>query len=387
MLAAMMHNNITHEDIKGWLFTSAPRRAAGKLLEIDKFGRQIKDGKLAANIETAIIRRKPDLVSLDPFVKTHSVGENENTLIDEVAQILTDLGAKHNIAIDAPHHVSKGTTDPGNADKGRGASSLVDAARLVKTLTQMSADEARAFGIPQEDRKQYVRVDNGKVNLSRSGGAAQWFELIGVAIGNGNDRYPNGDIIQVAKPWKPPEIWSDLPEVLLNKILDKIDEGMADGERYIDLASAKKRAAWPIVVGMAPHKTEEQAKQIIRAWLNSGVLVREDYHSEKDRKDVKGLVVNAAKRPGTVVREWKKISRAPVAHGSSARMKLAPKEKPLAHLSARVDFPKSRTSRAKRALDGLPTHLCGLARRNQTTWRAAGQPPRAIDSAGRVRAT
>lgn len=78
---------------------------------------------------------------------------------------------------------------------------------------------------------------------------------------------------------------------------------MADGERYIDLASAKKRAAWPIVVGMAPHKTEEQAKQIIRAWLNSGVLVREDYHSEKDRKDVKGLVVNAAKRPGTVVRE------------------------------------------------------------------------------------
>jgi hypothetical protein len=303
MLAAMMHNNITHEDIKGWLFTSAPRRAAGKLLEIDKFGRQIKDGKLAANIETAIIRRKPDLVSLDPFVKTHSVGENENTLIDEVAQILTDLGAKHNIAIDAPHHVSKGTTDPGNADKGRGASSLVDAARLVKTLTQMSADEARAFGIPQEDRKQYVRVDNGKVNLSRSGGAAQWFELIGVAIGNGNDRYPNGDTIQVAKPWKPPEIWSDLPEVLLNKILDKIDEGMADGERYIDLASAKKRAAWPIVVGMAPHKTEEQAKQIIRAWLNSGVLVREDYHSEKDRKDVKGLVVNAAKRPGTVVRE------------------------------------------------------------------------------------
>jgi hypothetical protein len=75
-------------------------------------------GTLAANIEAAIARRKPDLVSLDPFVKSHSAEENNNTVIDEVAQILTDLGSKHNIGADAPHHVSKGAADPGNGRQG-----------------------------------------------------------------------------------------------------------------------------------------------------------------------------------------------------------------------------------------------------------------------------
>jgi hypothetical protein len=32
MLAAMMHNNIAHADIKGWLFTSAPRRFSRQAL-------------------------------------------------------------------------------------------------------------------------------------------------------------------------------------------------------------------------------------------------------------------------------------------------------------------------------------------------------------------
>ena len=174
MLALMKYHRISHDDVKGWLFVSAPGRSAGKLLEADPVTRRTMVGTLAANIEAAIARRKPDLVSLDPFVKSHSAEENNNTVIDEVAQILTDLGSKHNIGADAPHHVSKGAADPGNADKGRGASAMVDAARLVKTLTPMSTAEAKAFGIKEEDRRQFIRVDNGKVNLARSGGVAQW---------------------------------------------------------------------------------------------------------------------------------------------------------------------------------------------------------------------
>jgi hypothetical protein len=57
----------------------------------------------------------------------------------------------------------------------------------------MSTAEAKAFGIKEEDRRQFIRVDNGKVNLARSGGVAQWFELIGVPLDNGTELYPNGD--------------------------------------------------------------------------------------------------------------------------------------------------------------------------------------------------
>jgi RecA-family ATPase len=194
MLAAMKHHKITHADVRGWLFVSAPGRSAGKLLEMDPVTRRMQLGELRANIEAAILRRKPDVVSLDPFVKSHAAEENSNSVIDEVAQILTDLAAKYNIAIDAPHHVSKGAADPGNADKARGASAMVDAARLVKTLTVMSADEAKTFGIKDEDRVQFLRVDNGKTNLARRGGAPQWFKLIGVPLDNAPSFIPMGII-------------------------------------------------------------------------------------------------------------------------------------------------------------------------------------------------
>ena len=125
-----------------------------------------------------------------------------------MVQILSDLAAKHNVAIDAPHHVSKSAADPGNADKGRGASAMVDAARLVKTLTPMSTEEAKAFEIKEEDRRQFIRVDNGKVNIARSGGAAQWFELIGVPLDNGTELYPSGDTIQVSYVFMPEIDWT-----------------------------------------------------------------------------------------------------------------------------------------------------------------------------------
>ena len=158
---------------------------------------------------------------------------------------------------------------------------MVDAARLVKTLTPMSSEEAKRFGIKEEDRKQFIRVDNGKVNITRGGGAPQWFELVGVALGNGNDLYPKGDEVQTVRPWKPPDIWADLTDATLNKILDKIAEGFPDGERYSDHNRAGKRGAWRAVIELAPEKTLEQAKEIIKTWLKNEVLVAEDYHSKE----------------------------------------------------------------------------------------------------------
>ena len=200
ILAAMIYHQISREEIAGWLFYCSPGRGGGKLMTIDKTGHAIV-GELTGKIEAAVKTRQIDVVMLDPFVKSHSVEENHNSLIDEVAQLLTDLASKHNIAADAPHHTSKGTAEPGNADRGRGASSMKDAARLVYTLTPMNTDEAKAFGLNDEDRWQYIRVDSGKVNITRHLGAARWFRLTGVALGNATEMYPNGDEVQTVEPW------------------------------------------------------------------------------------------------------------------------------------------------------------------------------------------
>jgi hypothetical protein len=296
ILAARLHHRIDRGALRGWLFLSAPGGAAGKLMSTDNKGRAVV-GELAANIEAAIVQHNIDLVMLDPFVKAHSVEENKNSIIDDVAQVLTDLATEHNIAVDAPHHVSKGPADPGNANRSRGASAMVNAGRLVYTLTVMNSEEAKTFGVPEEERKSYVRVDSGKVNIAKGGGAARWFRLVGVRLGNKTPLYPNGDEVQTVEPWTPPSTWADLGTDRLNRILDAIDAGLPDGNRYTDGKAATTRAAWRVVVDEAPHKTEGQAREIIKTWVKNGVLFTDDCVDPVNRKTVRGLKVDPDKRP------------------------------------------------------------------------------------------
>jgi RecA-family ATPase len=167
ILAVALHHGIDRALLKGWLFLSAPGAGGGKLMTLDKRG-QLARGALADKLEAVITARKIDIVSIDPFVKTHSVDENANSAIDDVVQVLTDLGAKYDIAVDAPHHISKGPADPGNANRGRGASAMKDAARLVYTLMPMSIEDAEDFGVSEEQRRQLIRMGSGKVNITKA---------------------------------------------------------------------------------------------------------------------------------------------------------------------------------------------------------------------------
>ena len=113
-----MHHKVDPSEVEGRLFYGALSRKDGKIKILNEKGR-LADGELAAKIEAAVIENKIDLVALDPLVKTHSVGENNNDAVDAVVQVMTDIAHDHNVAFDAPHHVSKGPADPGNAHKGR----------------------------------------------------------------------------------------------------------------------------------------------------------------------------------------------------------------------------------------------------------------------------
>jgi hypothetical protein len=295
--AAMIHHDVTKAEVSGWLFVSAPGARVGKLLALDKKGRSFRD-ILADVIEDAIKRIKPDLAGLDPLAKAIGVSENDNVLVDMAIQILTDFADRYDIAIDLLHHVRKGAPDPGNADTARGASANVNAGRHVYTLTTMSSEEAERFGVAEDNRRAYVRMDSAKVNITRSTGQAKWFHLVGVQIGNQTIEYPDGDEVVVAEPWKPPAAFDGLDTGTCNRILDAIDAGLPDGERYSSAPRATTRAAWQAVERHTPGKPESQCREIIRKWLANGLLVVELYHSKKDRKSVEGLRVDNAKRPG-----------------------------------------------------------------------------------------
>jgi hypothetical protein len=259
-------------------------------------------GPMEDAIKKEIERLKPSLISLDPFVKTHALDENTSGDMDFVCSLLADIAVEYSIAVDSPHHVHKGTIVPGDAESGRGSSGIRDAGRLVYTLTPMSEQQGATFNI--KDRRPYIRLDSAKVNIVARSSTPDWFRLVGVEIGNGTDIYPNGDTVQVAEPWRPPDVWAGATVPGLNTVLDHIargpvnDEDKPTGQRYSNAPNAAHdKAAWLVVQEAYPEKAEGQCREIINAWLASGLLYAKNYDDPVARKSRKGLYVNDAKRP------------------------------------------------------------------------------------------
>lgn len=293
--AVMLKYGITPAEVKGWLFLAAPKGM--KLAQLVNGAPEVAE--LEDLLRGAIKAHSLDLVNIDPFVKSHSLNENDNNAIDFVSDLASTIAIDLNVAIDFPHHTNKHLSlDPGNADRGRGASAAKDAARLVYTLTPMSPEEAEKFGLTEAQRKHLVREDSAKVNIAPPSDEATWFELVGVPLGNGTDAYPKGDNIQIVKPWTPPKMLDGTDSLILNEILSSIDKGLPNGQRYSDANRAGEgRAAWRVVQQYLPDKPEGACRAIINAWVKSGLLYREEYHDPIQNKDREGLKVDATKRP------------------------------------------------------------------------------------------
>lgn len=127
---------------------------------------------------------------VDPFLETHEADENDNRQISEVAKMYREVAQKANCAVCLIHHTRKeqGNSSKGHAgnmDSGRGASSLVGAARIVFTLYNMDESSAKEYGIAEDERHLYVRLDEAKGNMSLISNQAKWFIRESVTLGNG----------------------------------------------------------------------------------------------------------------------------------------------------------------------------------------------------------
>jgi RecA-family ATPase len=114
--AVLRHYNISPNEVRGWLFLVAPKGL--RLVEMVDNSPAV--AALYSLLDEAIVLRKIDVVSLDPFVKSHGVEENNNRAIDFVFVMLTKMAIQRDCAIDAPHHTKKGVSVAGDSDSGRG---------------------------------------------------------------------------------------------------------------------------------------------------------------------------------------------------------------------------------------------------------------------------
>ena len=170
------------------------------------------------------------LLVADPVVRTHELNENDNMEMDKVAWAFQRIAIKGNCAVCLVHHTSKAGSSqaPGEMHSGRGATSLIYAARVAHTISVMSPAEARRFSIPEERRKWYVRIDNAKANLSPPALVANWFERKSVAIASGDKI----GTMEKVPPFK------DVTEVKLRErsqdqrdaMIEYLDERLAPGD-------------------------------------------------------------------------------------------------------------------------------------------------------------
>ena len=159
---------------------------------VDKEGNVVHHPN-AEKIITEAKANKVNYIIIDPFISTHQSDENDNNSIQKAVDVLKHIAKDANVAIELVHHTrkasgGKGSEDhAGNADEGRGASSLKDACRVVATLARMAPKTADKLGINYEDEGRFlVRLDSGKGNYSGPPESAKWFKQVSVDIGNGD---------------------------------------------------------------------------------------------------------------------------------------------------------------------------------------------------------
>ena len=285
--AAMIHHKVTPAEVKGFLILTTPRglkiaeREAGK----------IAAGGLHRALVDAIDELKLDIVCIDPAIKAHSLSENDNAEIDAFASLLTGLATEKNIAIDLLSHERKATgAEAGDVNRGRGAGSQKDAARLVYTLTGMSETEAATLGVSDVERKSLVRIDSAKVNIAPPTATTTWLRIVGVNLENGNTTYPNGDNVQTVELWTPAPLFDGLSSADLNCVLRKLGAGVGDGRRYSLASAAKDRAAWRAVQEHFHDIAEERCRAIIKEWQKREVFEVGEYDDPVRRDKATGIL-------------------------------------------------------------------------------------------------
>ena len=226
---------------------------------------------------------------IDPFVATHRVTENDNMAIDAIAKTLGRIADKANCAIELVHHVRKTNGKEITAEDGRGASSLVFAARSVRVLNPMSIDEAQKAKIEVERKGFFFRSDIGKANLAPPSEKATWHSLESVALGNGetiefdgaaDDIVVGGDVVGVVTAWE----WPEALEGVSASDLGAVRAEIAKGEWKRD-GRASDWVGIPIAIALkldASNKGDRaKITSLIAIWIKSGMLkavIRQDNH-------------------------------------------------------------------------------------------------------------
>jgi hypothetical protein len=272
--AACIQWQVEPEDTIGRLFVNSGVDGSDLCIATaDRHGFKVLAPAMDALI-AALRASEIDVLIVDPFVSSHRVPENDNGAIDAIAKAWARVAAEAGCSIVLAHHTSKTAGAEVTADRARGASALVNAARSVLALNRMTPVEAVKLGLSESERRRYFRAYDDKNNRAPPAESSDWYRLEGVPLGNGPDMFDHGDDIQVVVPWTPPRASDGIGDVELLKV----QEVIASGEwRKHEQASPWAGIAIADALGLdlGAAGVRPRVRALLKGWLADGSLQEE----------------------------------------------------------------------------------------------------------------
>ncbi|MEM6410232.1 MAG: AAA family ATPase [Pseudomonadota bacterium] len=291
--ASCRHHGLKRHEIEGQLFIdsgldtpliTATETEAGIVIE-----------PVFQSIEKAVKALELDIIIVDPFVSSHSLGENDNSKIDRVAKRWAKLANDCNIAVSLVHHTRKngglGETD---TESARGAKSLTDAARVVRVLNRMTKEEGERASLDLGEYRQYFRLNQDKANLAPAEHEHHWMRLVSVFPQNKEDDALVS--VGVVERWDFPSAFEGVTVNHLYQFQKAIDGEFPGADvRASDWAGHDLAR----VCGLSPDDPADKSKlkRMIAGYEKSGAIKR----TPQQRKNGGG------KRPVFEVGEWSEI--------------------------------------------------------------------------------
>lgn len=264
--AVCLHWGIKPDEIEGHLFVDSGRLLPLILAYEDRRKGPTVDQAVVDTIIASLVADKIDVLTIDPFIASHRVSENDNNAIEMVAKAWSHIADAACCSINLVHHSRKLNGEEVTVESGRGASALLAACRSARTLNQMSKDEAAQLGV--ENHRLYFRVDDGKSNLMPPAEGAVWHQLVNVDLPNG-PMGTTGDKVGVVAKWEKVSPIAQLTTDDLRAVQNAVGSG-----QWRDNAQARDWVGKAIAQALKLSLPEEapRVKNLIRAWLKSGAL-------------------------------------------------------------------------------------------------------------------
>jgi AAA domain-containing protein len=269
--AVMRHYKLTPEDVGGRLFTIAKGELSFKIAAQSRSGVVVRNEPAIKGMIALLLEKKIDVFSIDPFIATHSVNENDNTAIRNVIECYDTIAEAANCAVSIWHHTRKSNGQEATIDSARGAGAFADACRSVRVLETMTAAEAKKTELPEHSR--YFRSFSGKLNFAPATDKSDWFQIISVPLDNGGGPFGDrlfGDDVGVVTTWVPPA--NEKQELSMSEMSD-ICRAVAGAEWREDVrASMWVGKAIATAMNLDVDTNKEKIKGILKTLLKSGML-------------------------------------------------------------------------------------------------------------------